>query len=193
MYALMCIILTLLVGFYVFMQYGKYAIYMNAITVNETSIENLKTLIANEEDEYELEKPGFQELQADMESNLVEVYPMKEDYTALTRAFDTYESSTHRKNNHFVISNIDYQEVQEDAETSANYLPLRMSITSSLENFQNFMYYIENSGSLTDKTRLMDIQSIRLNFSEGSSEDETTGPEIISYSVKIHAYFQNLK
>jgi len=190
-YSIMCIVLALLVGAYSYMQYSKYSTYVTAIAVNEKSVENLGILTEEEEDEYELKKPEFNELQSNMEENLIEVYPMKEDYTALTRAFDTYESSTHRKNNPFVISNIDYQDVQQDDETNANYLPLRMSISSSLENFQNFMYYVENSGSLTDKTRLMDIQSIRLNFAE-ISEDEESGKEIINFSVKIHAYFQNI-
>ena len=48
-----------------------------------------------------------------------------------------------------------------------------------------FLHLLENSGSLDDQIRLMDIQSIRLNF---DGEDDS---DIINFTVQINAYFQS--
>ena len=77
--------------------------------------------------------------------------------------------------------------MQEDPDGEYKYLPLRMTISASRENFTKFMQYIEKSGSLLGKVRLMDIQSINLSFSEGDSIES----ESINFSVKINAYFQS--
>jgi len=72
-----------------------------------------------------------------------------------------------------------------------------MTIASSQENFNKFLQYVEQSGSLLGKTRLMDIQSIHLSFGEDESGESgvkvtNSNSELINFSVKIHAYFQNI-
>ena len=59
-----------------------------------------------------------------------------------------------------------------------------MNIESSLENFNKFLEFVAKSGTLESMTRLMDIESIRLNFGGESKEK-------ITFSVNMRAYFQN--
>ena len=111
------------------------------------------------------------------------IFPSTDGYTALTRQLDLFEEELSKKNNPFEISSIEYQTTEELENYSV--LPLRMSIESSADNFTKFLHQIENSGSLDDQVRLMDIQSIRLNFSD--NEDES---KLIKFTVQINAYFQ---
>jgi hypothetical protein len=187
----MCTIFVLLIAGYAYMQWGTYRMYQKAIDINEGTEEILKENVADVRATYLENKNDFTALQKNMEETLKEVFPMDDNYTELTRAFDSFEESTHRSNNPFVISNIDFQEIQLNEENNYKYLPLRMTITSSEKNFTEFLHYIETSGSLVDEIRLMDIQSIRMNFSEAES-DEGAKTETISFSVKLHAYFQNI-
>lgn len=187
-YVSMCLLLVALVGVYSYFQLDKYTRYNEAIASNDAFVTVLKDSRSTEESVYDSEKPKFKKLQTDMEETLKEVFPISDNYTELTRAFDTFEQSLHRATNPFVISSIDYQDVKTSANGQYKYLPLRMNISSSKENFMKFLEYIETSGSLVGKVRLMDIQSIRLNFSEDAGTDVKT----INFSVLIHAYFQNI-
>jgi len=187
-YGSMCLVFLLLIGAYSFFQWTKYQTYNDALALNLERASDLSETVSEIQAKYLEEKPAFEEMQVDLEDTLKGVFPIEENYTELTRDLDKFEARTHRPNNPFVISNLDYQDVKISENGYYKYLPLRMTITASPENFTKFLHYIETSGSLTGKVRLMDMQSIRLNFNEA----KTDGPEIINFSVKINAYFQNI-
>jgi hypothetical protein len=188
-YSILCGLFVALIGSYVYFKWIDYGLYKDAISLNENTIETLKTQVVAQKSNYINKKDDFDELSEDIEDSLKEVFPPLNSYTELTRAFDKFEEETDRNNNPFVISNIEYQEIQDAEDSDYKYLPLRMTISSSAENFTKFLQYAEKSGSLLDKVRLMDIQSIHLSFSEsgdGGLQDT------INFSVKIHAYFQKI-
>jgi len=97
----------------------------------------------------------------------------------------TWYQELNRTKSPFVISSIEYQDAQIDPDGNYKFLPLRMNITSSRDNFAKFLRYVETSGSILDNVRLMDIQSIHMSFGKDSGES-------VNFSVKIHAYFQNI-
>ena len=187
-YSILCGLFLVLIGSYVYFKWVDYSLYKDAIALNERTIDSLKTQVISEKSEYSTKKTDFEELSEDIEDSLKEVFPADNSYTELTRAFDQFEEETDRNNNPFVISNIEYQDLQEPEDEDHKYLPLRMTISSSAENFTKFLQYVEKSGSLLDKVRLMDIQSIHLSFSDSG---EGVSQDTINFSVKIHAYFQN--
>jgi hypothetical protein len=157
----------------------------------------LKKDSLNEKNEYLSNKTQADELENELNDNLRDVFPANDNYTELTRAFDAFEEQTHTAKSPFVISNIEYQEIQTSEDGNYKYLPVRMTIASSQENFNKFLQYVEQSGSLLGKTRLMDIQSIHLSFGEDESGESgvkvtNSNSELINFSVKIHAYFQNI-
>jgi len=186
-YTVLCVIFTILIGAYSYFKWVDYNLYKESVVKNDSLIESLKSQSVSEKSDYQDEKKLFDELSGNIDASLKEVFPLDNNYTELTRAFDHFESETDRTNSPFVISNIEYQEIQESEDGLYKSLPVRMTISSSEENFTKFLQYIEKSGSLLDKVRLMDIQSIHMSFSENENLSN-----VINFSVKINAYYQNI-
>jgi hypothetical protein len=187
-YTILCAVFLIIVGTYSYFKFMDYSLYREAVEINETSLATLKQVTSAEKAAYLSGKSDFDDMSDEIESSLKEVFPLADNYTELTRAFDAFEQQIHRSKSPFVISNIEYQEVRESEDGNYRYLPLRMTISSSEDNFTKFMHYVEQSGSLLDKIRLMDIQSIHLSF----GEQESGLSNSINFSIKIHAYFQNI-
>lgn len=183
-YAVLCLVFLVIVGAYTYFKWVDYSVFKAAIASNESMIDKLKQDSINEKSDYLDKKSGLEELSGKIEDNLKTVFPSTDGYTELTRAFDAFEQELNRANSPFVISSIEYQDVQADPDGNYKFLPLRMNITSSRDNFAKFLRYVETSGSILDNVRLMDIQSIHMSF----GDDE----ESVNFSVKIHAYFQNI-
>lgn len=183
-YAALCLVFLAIVGAYTYFKWVDYNVFKAAIASNEAMIGKLEQDVINEKSDYLEKKSALEELSGEIEGNLKTVFPVTDDYTELTRAFDAFEQELNRTGDPFVISSIEYQDSQVDPEGNYKFLPLRMNITSSRDNFAKFLRYIETSGSILDNVRVMDIQSIHMSF--GDDEDS------VNFSVKIHAYFQNI-
>jgi hypothetical protein len=172
-------------GFYFYKNWQQYSVARAASEKNQELIVALRDRVSDEKAIYDNKKDGFNTLNKEIDEKLEFIFPDEDDYTSLTRQIDSFEEELSRKNNPFEISNIDYQSIVEEGVYAI--LPFRMNILSSADNFTKFLHLIENSGSLGDQIRLMDIQSIRLNF---ESSDEGVS-ETINFTVQINAYFQN--
>jgi hypothetical protein len=186
-YAILVSVLVLIVGFYTFKQVERYQIATQAIEFSQVSIDQLTSEIVEEESSYNAIKSEFDALYSEINKALSVVFPEKNSLTMITRHIDEIEQELARKDNIFEISNINYQAVLEEAEFMI--LPFRMNIRSSEENFIKFLHIIENSGSLEEKVRLMEVSSIKLNLPTTNEAEEEN---IISFTVKINAYFQKL-
>lgn len=184
-YTVLCLVMVLVLGFFGYKKWNEYSAIKTVLAKNVEMISELRDEASDEKALYESNKDTFDNLKSEIRDKLGEILPENDDYTGLTRDLDAFEESLATKNNPFEISNIEYQSVEEREFYSV--LPLRMSIRSSRENFQKFLHLVETSGSFTEKVRLMEVSSIRLNF-ENTVEDQ--GPEIINFTVQINAYFQ---
>lgn len=181
-YAVLCLIILASMGFYSYQKWQEYSLIKTAVEKNKDLVTVLRESVSDEKSTYELNKNGFNSMNEEIEEKLGYIFPSIEDYTSLTRQIDEFEEELSKKNSPFNISNIEYMTAEDVGDYSV--LPLRMSIESSDDNFTKFLHLLENSGSLDDQIRLMDIQSIRLNFNE---EDDSN---IINFTVQINAYFQ---
>jgi len=184
-YAILCLVVFLVMGFFSYQKWQEYSVIKLAANANVALISELRNEVTEEKIQYEDLKDEANSLNKEIEEKLQYILPPTDDYTELTRQLDTIEEELASVNDPFDVSNLDYQSVQTTEEFSV--LPVRMNIRSSAENFQKFLHIVETSGSLDDRLRLFDISSIRLNF-EGSNDD--SGPEIISFTVQLNAYFQ---
>lgn len=184
-YSILCALLLVWVGWYFFQKWTAYSSARQAVAQNSATVETLQTKISEAKGRYDGEKAELSDLQKDVETKLTYVFPTQDDYTVLTRQMDSYEEELFKKNSLFEISSIDFGAPTSDEHSSI--LPVRMNIRSSADNFTKFLHLIENSGSLNEQMRLMDISSIRLNF-ENSQGDSAT--ELIDFTVQINAYFQ---
>jgi len=184
--SLIVVLGTFALGYF---KYSEYKVIKAALVENQTYSSELKTAVANEKVAFQNSKNNYDKLFDEMNANLKEVFPSDDNYTELTRAFDLLESKLNRSKDPFLISNIDYQDIQTSEDGTYKYLPLRMTISASNNNFTKFMQYIEESGSLSEKVRLMDVQSINLSL----NDNEKDGVNTINFSIKINAYFQGDK
>lgn len=185
-YAVLCLVLLLVMGFYTYKNWNDYTLYNQALNSNDDFVQALKEKVAESKTNYDDVRNEYSDLNSQIAANVSVVFPTKDNYTALTRQIDAFEEEISTKNNLFEISNLEFQPVVD----GENYrtLPLMMNIRSSANNFTKFLHLVENSGSLEDKIRLMDISSIRLNFEE--SIEEGNKEQIINFSVQMNAYFQ---
>lgn len=186
-YAILCGILFVTVAIFSYLKWEEYSKLKVLVSGSEDLISILQTNATSSTSMY-LEKKGeFDALHKEIEDKLEYIFPPVDNYTALTRQLDSFEEDLSKANNPFEVSHIDFQAPVKEEEYSI--LPFRMSIQSSNDNFEKFLHLMENSGSLDDRIRLMDITSIRLNF-QGNEED-VGSPEMINFTVQINAYFQN--
>ncbi len=185
-YAVLCLVLLLVMGFYTYKNWNDYTLYNQALNSNDEFVQALKEKVAESKTNYDDVRNEYSDLNSQIAANVSVVFPTQDNYTALTRQIDAFEEEISTKSNLFEISNLEFQPTID----GENYrtLPLMMNIRSSADNFTKFLHLIENSGSLEEKVRLMDISSIRLNFEE--SIDEGNKEQIINFSVQMNAYFQ---
>ncbi|MCK9186498.1 hypothetical protein M0P48_03605 [Candidatus Gracilibacteria bacterium] len=186
-YAILCGVLLIAFGLFTYTKWKEYSDLNTIAEKNKAYIAALQEQGASETAAFDTKKESINTLKTEIESNLTEVFPPADAYTELTMKFDEFEENLSSRDSVFEISNIEYQNVV----TQSNYsvLPVRMSIKGSKENFEKFLHYVETSGSLAGKIRLMDVSSIRLNF-ENTSDLSGKKEEIINFSVQINAYFQ---
>ena len=185
-YAVLCLLFVLFMGFYTYGKWQQYQLAIQGVTQNQSYIASLKNGVSSEKAAADSKKDEVTQLNKDISQKLKVIFPTGDDYTNLTKQMDAYEVQLSTKSNPFEVSNIDYQ----DPIQSDNYsiLPMRMNIRSSKDNFTKFLHMVENSGSMKDNVRLMDISSIRLNFE--NNDQTVNSSEIIDFSVQINAYFQ---
>lgn len=186
-YAVLCLTLVLAIGLYGYFKWNDYQIFTRAIEKNHADVVTLNKEKEASEKDFKNGKDVYDKLTTDTQKILTDVFPNKDNYTKLTKAFDAIEEKLNRAKNSFTISNIEYQDVQKSADSTYSFLPVRMTIAASPDNFTKFLQYVEESGSFTDGIRLMDIQSIHLSF----NSDEDAADQVINFSVKVNAYFQN--
>ncbi|MBP9770797.1 hypothetical protein KBC97_01405 [Candidatus Gracilibacteria bacterium] len=185
-YAILCLLFVSLMGFYTYSKWTDYQLARQGIAQNKNFIASLTNNVTTEKAVADIKNEESVQLNKDIAQKLKVIFPTVDDYTNLTKQMDAYEVQLSTKSNPFEVSNIDYQDpIKND---TYSILPMRMSIRSSRDNFTKFLHMVENSGSLKENKRLMDISSIRLNF---ENNDQNSGAsEIISFSVQINAYFQ---
>ncbi len=184
-YAVASLVVIIIVVGYGYFSWKTLSEYKEGINTNKALIADVEAQLREQEDQYLSDKESFEDLYQMVDRKVAAVFPLEDQYTELTRQMDAFEEELTSKTNPFEISNINYQNPYENDNYAV--LPLRMSIRSSADNFKKFLHLVENSGSLSDEIRLMDISSIKLNFSENENEKE-----MINFSVNINAYFQKL-
>ncbi len=185
------IILALILGFYLYTNISTYL----EMKEQTTSLNNLHSALEETDNrldtELENNKEGNQELVIAVAEELDYVFPTDEKHTNLTRNIEAFSNDLHRKKDPFLISNLQYGDPKQHEADDYMILPFQMTIHSSHDNFIRFLKYVENSGTLTEKTRLLDIQSIVINFvTPKGSQGNTSGKTEINFNVAMNSYFR---
>ena len=185
-YGVLLGIIVVFGGYYFYGQWQDYSYMKTGLENGEKTVEFLRNLAKEERNKYEENKANFDSLSEVINEKIKAIFPPDEQLTAMTRQLDLIEYKLAETNELFQISNIDFQSVQEVDDYMI--LPIRMNIRSSENNFTRFLHLIENSGSLSDSMRIMDISAIRINFENSGSE--LSRSDIVNFAVQVNAYFQ---
>lgn len=166
----------------------KEAVSQNEQTVQLKS-DDLKTL----KDRYDTLAEDQTVRHEDLSRKIGDILPPNENYTDLTRSLDRYFDENDTPANPIFQSSLRFGKgvsTQEASDISA--LPFSMNIEGTRDNFFKFLDYIKNAGSLETGVRLMDIESIQLNFPEGG-EIVRDLRQRINFTVDMNAYYHTPK
>ncbi len=129
-YAILCVVIVLSMGFFSYKKWQEYSLAKEAVSVNKGLIEALRDGARDEMSVYTAKKDGFNNLNKEIEEKLSYIFPLTDDYTALTRQLDSFEVELSKKDNIFEVSSIDYQSIADSNYYSV--LPFRMNQIISL-------------------------------------------------------------
>jgi hypothetical protein len=195
MYAIVTLLLLVGAAYYSYLQYTKLTLAQTAIQAEQEQAD----LLASAGDQY---AKDFGNMQTAFESDykttieaIKAVLPANEDYTVFTRQLDTYILGNDTVSNPIFNPNLSFGTGQYPEGKDYAVLPFSMSIDADKTNFDKFLRYAENSGSLEDKTRLMDIRSISLSLplqEEPTAEAAKTAatPQKLTINFSLNTYFQ---
>ena len=190
-YMVFTMIVLLAAGVYGFFQLQKLTAAQVALAQGVSTSEQLANSVDSFSESYVDSKKTFDEGFASILNSVEGVLPLEEDYTDLTRLLDDFVQKNNTSLNPITMDNVSYGAAQK-IEDNYSVLPVTLSINASRDNFENFLRFIFSSGALQERTRLMDIQAISINFSAQRQGLATTiGEEaMLNVSIQLNAYFQ---
>lgn len=165
----------------------------NAIEDNYSRLERLDTQLLDTKKQYEAVAEQSAEDQEGLTRKIMNILPPDENYTDLTRELDKYFEENDTAANPIFQSSLRFGKgasVQDARDVSS--LPFSMNIESTRDNFFKFLEYVNDSGSLESGARLMEINSIQLNFPQ-EGEDVRDPRQKINFTVDMNAYYKTPK
>lgn len=192
-YTLFILVLLVLGGVYGFFQYQKLMATNQAIDETRTRLTELQNNVTKASEEYTTTKKTYETSFQQTKDALDGIYPSSEKITELTRTFDSFEAENNSSINPLFISDLKFGKPRIDKKVSYTTLPFSVSLITTRDNLNKFLQFIENSGSLEDGTRLMDVRSISIDFSPRQQTSEFTLQEsnapLLNVSIELQAYF----
>jgi len=190
-YMAFTMIVLIAAGVYGFLQLQKLTAAQTALAKGVSTSEQLAVSVDNFSESYVDSKKTFDEDFASILNSVEGVLPLEEDYTDLTRLLDDFVQKNNTTLNPISLNNISYGAAQM-IEDNYSVLPVTLTISASRDNFENFLRFIFGSGALQERTRLMDIQAISINFAaQRQGLAATIGEEaLLNISIQLNAYFQ---
>ncbi len=160
-----------------------------AIVDNDTRVQALNGGLKDIKKTYQVFADARTKRQAELAKKLSIILPPDENYTDLTRQFDDYFSNHDKPGNPILQSSLRFGKgapVGNLPDVSA--LPVAMNLEATRDNFLKFLEYVSSSGSLDSVSRMMDINSIQLNFPEGGEVVKDLSQKI-NFTVDMNSYY----
>lgn len=182
---------------YGYFQYTKLAEIKTAIALQKDVLVKLQSNENQIKSLYSSIKSSYDEEFTSLRETISVVLPADEEFTKLTRILDDFVIKNNNTTlNPIFMSNISFSRPRIDKENGYSILPFTLNLNTTRENFEKFLEFIENSGSLDNGVRLMEVDSISINFPsqttslfERSDQLETKIPTI-TVNLSLKAYFQ---
>jgi hypothetical protein len=195
-FAIFTILMLLGGGFYGYTQYNIYTEVQKGIDQGQSKATELSGSVILMKDAYSATNKTYITETKGQKDAIAAVFPKEEAYTALTRQLESYEKANNNIiSNPFFMGSLTFGNAKKSSDTeSKSYvaLPFSVTLTTTRDNFNKFLSYVENSGSLEDGTRVMDVQQISINFPLKKStafgkEDEI---QALNVNLSMNSYYQ---
>ncbi len=184
-------------GVYGYMQYTKLSEVQTAIAAETAMLTKMQTAENQIRAAYTSIKTAYDADFTSIRETIAMVLPPEEEYTKLTRVLDDFViESNNTTLNPIFMGNISFGSSRIDDENGYSVLPFTLDLETTRENFEKFLEFIENSGSLENGIRLMEVESINISFPTTTASPFATSADLqtkiptISVNLSLNAYFQ---
>ncbi len=195
-YFALAVVVLAAAGVYGYMQYTKLTEVQSAIASEAATLTKMQAAEKQIQAEYANIKSAYDTDFSTIRESIEEVFPSEEQYTKLTRVLDDFVIEHNNTTlNPIFMGSLSFGQPRIDEEKGYSVLPFTLDLDTTRENLEKFLEYIENSGSLENGIRLMEVESISLNFPRKTVSAFATGElqtEIPTLGVNLilNAYFQ---
>lgn len=194
-YILLAIIIAGLIVYYGYDKLKLYSEMKDWISENQSQKSGITTDIQKEQKVYQEEKASMTAKIQKKIAILDDIFPREESLTILTRAFDKFFIENDFANNPLNLPSLSFGAIQTNEKWDYNILPVTLTASGSRINFLKFLAYIEDSGLMDSKNRLMTIERLNVDFQmpEEMKEGEAIRrepQEVVNFTANINAYFQ---
>jgi len=186
-------LLILVAAAYGVFQYKIFSSENFAVQDNLLQVKKLEEIIKTNEAEYSRYAGAQAQKQEQFSKEIINILPADEDYSNLTRLLDDFFAKSDSAANPIFQSSLRFGKGKEvDGVDGVSALPFSMNIDSTRDNFYKFLEFVNASGMLESKTRLMDITNIQLNFAE-DGEMVKNLKQKINFTVDMNAFYKTPK
>jgi len=182
-FTVLSILLLLITGYFSYVHFSELSMVKADIASLEKVESDLTKTLSDSSVDYATKTELYTERRKGHLAELEKVFPADAEKTNFTRFIDDYFFRNNFLSNEIFLKSMIYG--QANQEDGYMVLPVSMSITSSKNNFTNFLKYVENSGALQSNVRVMDIKSIDVTFREDDNKNR-----LYDYRVSLNVYYQ---
>lgn len=188
------LIILVAAGTWGFLQFQKLTAAQEALAKGRAEMTTLQTEVEDYAQEYKDLVAKISQDNEETINSVRAVLPEDEGYTVLTRTLDLYANAADTNIDPFFSGSLSFSQPIINANKEYAELPFTMSLVASRKNFDDFLRYVETSGDLDTRVRLMDIKQISLQLPTPEESvqglDEEVGPETLNISFSLSTYFQ---
>lgn len=194
-YTILTIVVAIAAIVYGYFQFQKFTATQAALEDGRSRVTELTSTISQTSEQYTALKNDHQTTFADVRESIEAVFPSEERYTELTKALDKFILDSSNVSPMF-MSNLRFNASRLDEESGYSVLPFSLTLSTTNENLERFLQYVENSGALDAGVRLMDVQSISISFPQsavGFLAPEAalrTVEDALNVSFSMNSYYQ---
>lgn len=193
-YVFLTVILIVAASVYGYFQFTDLTAARAALNSEQAQLSQLQTAEKQISQDYVVIKNAYNETYKDIRESVNAVLPTEEYYTDLTKQLDEFMYEYNTEKSPIFMSDLKFSKARVEAENDYSVLPFSLTLSTTRQNFEEFLKFVSNSGSLEDGTRLIDITSISISFPTQpvglSATPETQQSRIINVSVSLNAYYQ---
>lgn len=168
-YALLTLAILLVGGYFGYVHYTEYQATKEAFDQENILISQLKGSADKSKKDYLELKKSLDTQNSGLNDSIEKIMPSGEDFTNLARELDKYFLNTKTGLNPMFLSDLRFNPPVVKATEDYGTLPFSMTFSGNEAGLTEFLNYVENSGDLNNKTRLLDIDTFNLNYENDSN------------------------